>query len=104
MLLEKPGEFIVIGEKTYTVGAGIVGIKDEYAGLTGYIAEIRDGAEKETENETVDIYCCFDEPTDPDKVKELEEIFSELYEETKTLEDICLDMVIMASDMVEVLD
>ena len=46
MLLEKPGESIVIGEKTYTVGVGIVGIKDEYAGLTGYIAEIRDGAEK----------------------------------------------------------
>jgi hypothetical protein len=37
--------------------------------------EIRDGAEKETENETVDIYCCFDEPTDPYKIKELEDIF-----------------------------
>ncbi len=75
MLLEKPGESVVIGRKTYTVGASIVGVKEEYTGLTGYIVEIRDGAEKETENETVDIYCCFDEPTDPYKIKELEDIF-----------------------------
>jgi hypothetical protein len=38
------------------------------------------------------------------KSKNLRTSFSELYEEAKTLEDICLDMVVMAPDMIEVLE
>ena len=36
----------------------------------------------------------------PEDVKALEETFSELYEESKTIEDIVLDMVIMAPEMI----
>ena len=34
----------------------------EYEGLVGRILEIRDGADKDTENETPDIYCSFEVP------------------------------------------
>ena len=41
---------------TYTIGASVVGTdQSEYEGLTGYIYEVRDGADKETENETPDL-------------------------------------------------
>lgn len=86
---------------TYTIGASVVGTdQSEYEGLTGYIYEVRDGADKETENETPDLYCNFDPPDDPAEIAELEAVFSGLYDEPKTLEDIILDCVIMAPDMV----
>ena len=54
---------------TYTIGASVVGTdQSEYEGLTGYIYEVRDGADKETENETPDLYCNFDPPDDPAEV------------------------------------
>ena len=82
-------------------GASVVGTdQSEYEGLTGYIYEVRDGADKETENETPDLYCNFDPPDDPAEIAELEAVFSDLYDEPKTLEDIILDCVIMAPDMV----
>lgn len=86
---------------TYTIGASVVGTdQSEYEGLTGYIYEVRDGADKETENETPDLYCNFDPPDDPAEIAELEAVFSDLYDEPKTLEDIILDCVIMAPNMV----
>ncbi|HOG00750.1 MAG TPA: hypothetical protein PKW41_09300 [Clostridia bacterium] len=86
---------------TYTIGAPIVATdQSEYEGLTGHIFEIRDGADKETENETPDLYCSFDPPNDPAEIAKLEAVFSDLYCTPKTLEDIALDLVIMAPDMV----
>ena len=87
---------------TYTIGAPIIGTdQSEYEGLTGHIFEIRDGADKETENTTPDLYCCFDAPDDPVEITELEAAFSSLYREPKKLEDIILDFVVMAPDMVK---
>ena len=37
-------------------------------------------------------------------MKKLEEVFSDLYEEPKTIDDIILDLVIMAPSMVKPLD
>lgn len=59
---------------------------------------------KETENETPDIYCEFEPPVLPCEVKELEAVFSDLYEEPKTVEDIIFDYVIMAPEMIRPLD
>ena len=67
--------------------------ESEYGGLYGTITEIRDGEDKETENETPDLYCSFEVPVMPCEVKKLEEIFSDLYDEPKTIDDIILDLV-----------
>ncbi len=105
MIMNRVGAEFEYEGVTYTVGAPIVGTHEsEYDGLFGRIIEIRDGDDKETENETPDIYCCFDTPVLPYDIKRLEEIFSDLYDQPKTLDDITLDMVIMAPEMVRPLD
>ena len=105
MILSKSNEqFNYNGEKYY-IGQRIIGTdQSEYEGLLGTILEIRDGEDKDTENETPDIYCSFDAPEMPHEVEKLEKTFSDLYDEPKKLEDICLDEVIMAPEMVESLE
>lgn len=96
MILSKMGaEFEYEGVK-YVVGQPVVATAEsEYEGLHGTITEIRDGEDKETDNETPDIYCEFEPP---------EVVFSDLYDEPKELEDIILDLVIMAPGMVRPLE
>ena len=104
MILNKAGQTFEYEGKSYMVGAEIIGPDEsEYEGLFGVITEIRDGADKETENETPDIYCTFYEPITPYGIKELEKRFSDLYDESKKMEDIILDSVIMAPYMIKVL-
>lgn len=101
MILNENGKSFEYDGITYTIGDTIIGTNvSEYKGLVGIITEIRDGDDKETENETPDIYCSFEAPIFPEDVKELEETFSDLYDEPKTIEDIVLDMVIMAPEMI----
>lgn len=88
--------------KTYYIGEEIVALNNsEYSGLFGRIVEIRDDADKETDNKTPDIYCEFDPPLFPKDIEELEKRFSDLYKAHKKLDDITLDSVIMASDMIK---
>ena len=88
--------------KTYYIGEEIVALNNsEYSGLFGRIVEIRDGADKETDNKTPDIYCEFDPPLFPKDIEELEKRFSDLYKAPKKLDDITLDSVIMAPDMIK---
>jgi len=90
---------------TYTIGRSIVGTEQsDYKGLYGYIMEIRDGEDKETENETPDIYCTFEPPILPYDIAELGKRFSVIYQQNKTLEDIGLDEVIMATEMINGLE
>lgn len=101
MILNEHGKSFEYDGITYAIGDVVIGTDaSEYEGLAGTIIEIRDGEDKETENETPDIYCSFEPPLLPEDVKALEETFSELYEESKTIEDIVLDMVIMAPEMI----
>ena len=101
MILNEHGQSFEYDGTTYAIGDVIIGTDaSEYEGLAGTIIEIRDGEDKETENETPDIYCSFEPPLLPEDVKALEETFSELYQEPKTIEDIVLDMVIMAPEMI----
>ena len=65
MIINRHGATFEHAGVTYTIGASVVGTdQSEYEGLTGYIYEVRDGADKETENETPDLYCNFDPPDD----------------------------------------
>lgn len=94
MMINKQGESFEYDGITYRVGDPVIGNEQsEYKGLFGTITEIRDGEDKETENDTPDIYCSFEPPVLPCDRKELEEVFSSLYAEPKTIDDIILDMV-----------
>jgi len=104
MIINRPGAEFIYDGTSYKIGDRIIGTSEsEYEGLYGSIFEIRDGEDKETENDTPDIYCSFEEPVLPHQIKKLEEIFSELYQEPKKLEDITLDFVIMSPEMVRVI-
>ena len=101
MLINKSGAEFLYNGITYRVGDVIIGSdQSEYAGLIGSILEIRDGNDKETENDTPDIYCSFDPPALPADIAKVEAVFSDLYDTQKTLDDICFDMVIMAPEMI----
>lgn len=100
MIYTKNGEKITSDGHTFAVGERIMAKCSDYAGLKGCITEIRTGADKETENETDDVYCCFDFPESEEKVRLLEKHFSALYGAKKTRDDICLDSVIMAPEQI----
>lgn len=101
MLINRFGSSIVIDGTTYTIGMRVCGTDtSEYEGLFGSILEIRDGEDKETDNDTTDIICYFNPPENSYKVKQLEERFSVLYGMKKELDDISLDYVIMAPEMI----
>lgn len=105
MIINREGAEFLYEGITYRIGDRIIGTEaSEYAGLNGIIYEIRDGDDKETENDTPDIYCSFEEPVLPSDIEELEKTFTELYQEEKHLEDIILDCVIMAPEMIMVSD
>ena len=104
MIINRPGAEFIYDGASYKIGDRIIGTSEsEYEGLYSSIFEIRDGEDKETENETPDIYCSFEEPVLPHQIKKLEKNFSDLYQEPKKLEDITLDYVIMAPEMVRVI-
>ena len=90
---------------TYKIGGKVyANDASEYEGLYGIITEIRDGDDRETENDTPDIYCQFLPPVLPDEIKVLEARFSELYGTEKHLDELGLDMVILAPEMLRVLE
>ena len=98
MIYSRNGESITADGVTFAVGDRIIATDTDYAGLKGCITEIRTGADKDTENDTDDIYCCFDFPEKEEEIKLLEEHFSDLFCEKKTIDDISLDLVIMAPE------
>lgn len=105
MILNKSNEIFEYEGKKYRIGDNIVAmeVSGEYEGLIGYITEIRDGDDKDTENETPDIYCTFYEPVMPFDIEQIEKRFSEACGEPKKIDDIALDVVIMAPEMIEVI-
>lgn len=102
MLINKTGAEFQYNGMAFKIGERIIAnSQSEYSGLIGHILEIRDGEDKETENETPDIYCEFDVPPLPYDEKALEKHFSELYGETKKIDEIPLDCIIMAPEMLD---
>ena len=105
MILRENGTRFCADGKVFTIGGRIsANGESEYEGLFGTITEIRSGADRETENDVPDIYCDFEIPASEEMLRELEARFSDLYGETKTIDDISLDCVIMSPDMLEPLD
>ena len=105
MLMNKQGQKITADSTDYIVGMEISCNKiSPYAGLRGHILELRDGDDRETENETIDIVCKLYAPINDDECKKIESRFSELYGRDMTINDISLDYVIMAPSMIEFSD
>lgn len=103
MILKNVGDVFEYEGVKYTVGEFIYANKNsDYEGLFGVIKEIRDGEDKDTENETPDIYCAFETPVIPHDIKQIEERFSTLYGEKKKICVIALDEVIMAPEHISV--
>ncbi len=101
MILDRIGVAFYYEGKKYVIGEPILATDaSEYEGLLGRILEIRDGVDKETDNEEPDIYCEFEEPVLKSDIWKLEQRMSGIYGERKTLEDISLDFVIMAPEMI----
>ena len=102
MILNRKGETFTAGGKAFSVG-GMVWSNGEsdYRGMFGYVAEIRDGSDKETDNEGMEIVCDFMAPTKPHMVREIESRFSMLYQTPKHINDLPLGGVVMAPDMLE---
>ena len=101
MIYNKPGEEFLHKGVCYKVGGRIIANEaSDYAGLFGNILEIRTEDDRETDNDTPDIYCAFEAPMLSVDRLALEQTFSQLYHEQKHIEDLCLDMVIMGPEMV----
>lgn len=105
MVLDKHGESLKIGDKVFAVGDRVLANdSSEYEGLYGEVLEIRTDPDKDTENEGVDIHVCFEIPEDKDFIKKIEARFSELYREPKTIDDIPLDLVVMAPEELDIVE
>ena len=72
----------------------------EYGSQKYVIGDLRDGEDKDTDNETPDIYCNFELPVLETERADLEERFSRLYNDYKTCDDIFWGDVIMAPEMI----
>ena len=101
MILNNKGDIFTIGNKSYVVGDEIAAAKTSpYYGLIGVITEIRTEKDRETDNETMDIYCTFDCPAINRDREHLTERFSALHGYPITLDEINLEKIIMAPDMI----
>jgi len=104
MILNKTGDQYIHNGITYTVGGEVFVVEEgPYEGLIGTITEIRDGEDMETDNETVDIYCDFDLPTIRCECERLAGRFSILHGQSMSLDEINLEQVIMALEMIRLL-
>ncbi|MCL2776210.1 MAG: PcfK-like family protein, partial [Oscillospiraceae bacterium] len=102
MLMNKQEQSMEIDGMEYCVGMEIrCNEASDYAGLHGRILELRDGDDKESDNETIDIVCELYVPDNAEDREKIESRFSELYSRTVTVDDIGLDYVIMAPSMLE---
>jgi len=102
MVIRKKGSVFFIDGKEFKIGGGVfANDESEYMGLYGTVTEIRTDEDRETENDTPDIYCEFMSPDSVAMAAELETRFSDLYRQDMQLEEISLDCVIMSPEMLE---
>ena len=105
MIFNRDGATFTYDGVTYTIGDRVIATGESaYEGLFGTILEIRTGNDKSTDNDTPDFHCEFIPPALPAEVVALETRFSALYQQKKVLDDITLDEVIMAPEMIRVIN
>ena len=92
MKYNKSGEMFFYEDKMFIVGEEVYATECDYAGFLGRITEIRTGEDKDTENEGPDIYCSFYPPI----LKQDATLLSKM---RLGCEDLSLDLVIMAPEM-----
>ena len=81
---------------------GVATPESPWEGLCGTIPEIRTGSDREIENETPNSYCEFLPPVHSEEIRRLEDRVSGHYGMEKRLDDISLDLAIMAPSMIGV--
>lgn len=97
MIFNKPGEVYEHEGVQYTIGMTFrTSDNSDYRGLSGIVWEIRDKEDMETDNLEPDLYCTLFPPESPVEREKMEKHFSALYRMPKKLEEIPLDMVILA--------
>ena len=80
MVIRKKGTVFCVDGKEFKIGGGVfANDESEYMGLYGTVTEIRTDEDRETENDTPDIYCEFMPPDSVAMAAELETRFSDLY-------------------------
>ena len=105
MIYDREGAVCYHGGREYRVGDRIVAnAESPWEGLYGTITEIRDGDDRDTENDTLELYCSFLPPIHPDEISRVEKRFSAVRGTETVLENIPMDMVIMAPEMIWSLD
>lgn len=97
MILCKNGEEYQYGDTVFVIGNRVYGLEGSaYKGLVGTVAEIRTGADKETDNPETDIYVDFMLPVLQKDRQEMVKRFSTLYGQPTDIACINLDTVIMS--------
>ena len=105
MIYDRKGAVCCHGGREYRVGDRIVSnAESPWEGLYGTIIEIRDGDDRETENDDLELYCSFLLPIHPDEIRKVEKKFSAVRGAETAMENIPMDMVIMAPEMIWSLD
>lgn len=88
MVIRKKGSVFFIDGKEFKIGGGVfANDESEYMGLYGTVTEIRTDEDRETENDTPDIYCEFMSPDSVAMAAELVTRFSDLYRQDTQLQD-----------------
>ena len=88
----------------YTVGQRVLANDaSEFDGLIGTITQICVGENKDTDNDGPEVHVDFDIPDSKEIIADLEERFSRLYQDDMSINDICLDDVILSPEMIIVL-
>ncbi len=104
-MIYKQGQTLEFEGKKYTVGDMVIANAGSiYEGLMGRITEIRTGEDKDTDNIGPDIYCDFEKPQFPFAIQNFQEHFHVTVDETFDWDMVALDGVIMAPEMIELID
>lgn len=105
MILRKKGDVFWYNDKKYVVGEKVIATSEsEYEGMIGKIIGIYDGEDKETDNDTPDIYCSFREPILKATKEKVKERFSKLWDDVLEIDDINIEQAVMAPDMIIPID
>ena len=89
MIYDREGAMCCHGGREYRVGDRIVAnAESPWEGLYGTITEIRDGDDRDTEHDTLELYCSFLPPIHPDEISRVEKRFSAVRGTETALEDI----------------